>query len=148
MVFQLGHKINKGRSLTPEIKEKISAKTKGRPKSPATILRMKLHKKTAEHNAKVALALKGKPKSPEHRLALKNALGGSNLLDRQIKQAGRTKPENCEICNSIGRICFDHDHATGLFRGWICHRCNLALGYISDNTDVLEKMITYLNKIR
>lgn len=147
-MFKKGHKINKGRQVSPEERLKRSVKMKGKPKSEETKARMRTHKKTPEHIAKVAAALKGKAKSPEHRLKLKEALGGSNILDRQIRQAGRPKPEHCEICGSIGRICFDHDHATGLFRGWICHRCNLGLGYVSDDTEILEKMITYLNKIR
>jgi hypothetical protein len=26
----------------------------------------------------------------------------------------------------------DHDHATGLFRGWLCQRCNLRLAAVDD----------------
>ncbi len=39
------------------------------------------------------------------------------------------KPEDgrCEYCGSdLGPLCLDHDHETGLFRGWLCHKCNLA----------------------
>lgn len=60
--------------------------------------------------------------------------------------AGRPKPEICEICGGEGRICFDHNHATGKFRGWICHTCNGTLGFVRDRVEVLQKMIDYLNK--
>jgi len=30
------------------------------------------------------------------------------------------------------------------FRGWLCGRCNTALGLVSDNTETLAKMIDYI----
>ncbi|HDY68419.1 MAG TPA: hypothetical protein ENH85_11585 [Candidatus Scalindua sp.] len=60
------------------------------------------------------------------------------------KLAGRKKPEQCEICGAIGRICFDHDHKTGEFRGWICNRCNVALAMVNDNVETLKLLIKYL----
>lgn len=72
-------------------------------------------------------------------------------LDKKEAIAGRKKPEQCEICGAFGSslkkgIHFDHDHKTGKFRGWICSRCNLALGLVKDNTETLSAMIEYLNK--
>lgn len=58
--------------------------------------------------------------------------------------AGRAKPYNCEICGNSGKICFDHDHETGKFRGWICSHCNLVLGLMKDNVNTLEVMVEYL----
>lgn len=58
------------------------------------------------------------------------------------------RPSSCEICARNGRIVFDHDHATGKFRGWICNQCNVSLGMVRDNIDVLQKMIAYLVKSR
>ena len=59
---------------------------------------------------------------------------------------GRKKPEQCEICGAIGKVCLDHNHKTGEFRGWICHRCNLALGLFKDNIGLLKATIEYLSK--
>lgn len=43
----------------------------------------------------------------------------------------RPMPTVCEACGlSSKNMRWDHDHVTGLFRGWICHRCNLMLGFI------------------
>ena len=57
----------------------------------------------------------------------------------------------CDICkipaDDLKRgLCFDHDHKTGKFRGWICYPCNLALGFSRDNIEILEAMIEYLRK--
>lgn len=65
------------------------------------------------------------------------------------KIAGRLMPDNCEICNSSKHsktLYFDHDHKTGKFRGWICLKCNSALGMVNDNITTLSKMINYLQQ--
>jgi len=72
--------------------------------------------------------------------------GNSRILRRQEKIAGRKKPERCEICGSTENVCFDHDHETGEFRGWICHKCNSVLGYMKDSKELLIKMVDYLKK--
>ena len=58
----------------------------------------------------------------------------------------RLKPEKCEICGNSVRICLDHDHKTGKFRGWICHNCNTALGHAKDNIETLQGLINYLKQ--
>lgn len=60
--------------------------------------------------------------------------------------AGRLKPEQCELCGENGVICFDHDHKTGKFRGWICQRCNTTIGFVEDSIPLLLRIIDYLNK--
>ena len=60
------------------------------------------------------------------------------------EEVGRKKPENCEVCNRKARICFDHDHKTGKFRGWICYKCNSALGLLGDDLKILESLTLYL----
>ena len=60
--------------------------------------------------------------------------------------AGRGKPKMCELCGRGGKICFDHDHKTGRFRGWICYNCNTILGLADDNAQVLQMIIEYLRR--
>lgn len=62
------------------------------------------------------------------------------------KEAGRPKPENCEVCGLKGRICFDHNHKIGKFRGWLCEQCNVILGYARDNPKTLRLLADYLEK--
>ena len=55
------------------------------------------------------------------------------------------RPEHCDICGGRVRVAvFDHCHATGRFRGWLCDRCNLTLGKVNDDPGLLKKMIAYL----
>lgn len=56
------------------------------------------------------------------------------------------KPNICSVCGSPGRICFDHNHKTGKFRGWLCSGCNLALGNVRDSPETLRKLADYLEK--
>lgn len=58
--------------------------------------------------------------------------------------AGRPMPNVCDICESAAKICFDHCHASGRFRGWLCNNCNTALGLAKDSPAILRKMAAYL----
>lgn len=57
----------------------------------------------------------------------------------------------CDICGKVPEgkrhesvLHIDHDHSTGRVRGALCGNCNKALGLVSDDVEVLEKMIDYL----
>lgn len=64
---------------------------------------------------------------------------------KRTEEAGRPRPDSCEICNTAEfRIVFDHCHASGKFRGWICDRCNRVLGSVNDSMELLKKLSEYL----
>ena len=46
------------------------------------------------------------------------------------------KPSNANV---------DHNHETGKIRGLLCGRCNRGLGHFYDNTELLMKVIKYLD---
>ncbi len=52
----------------------------------------------------------------------------------------------CEVCGSNKRIGIDHDHETGIVRGSLCHNCNVALGLVKEDTNVLKSMVNYINE--
>lgn len=54
----------------------------------------------------------------------------------QVKGKGNTQN---------GSWVIDHCHETGEFRGWLCHKCNRALGGFDDNVLNLQRAIKYLN---
>lgn len=62
--------------------------------------------------------------------------------------AGRPRPLLCEICHdkTIGRIVFDHCHKNGHFRGWLCNRCNLVLGRVRDDPELLRALAMFLEQ--
>lgn len=90
---------------------------------------------------------KGKPavKAKSRALARKSY---QPRRERQILEAtgGQTRPSSCSVCGGSGRICFDHCHASGAFRGWLCHHCNLILGHAKDDSALLRKLADYLDR--
>jgi len=44
----------------------------------------------------------------------------------------------------LKRLAVDHNHHNGKVRGLLCSRCNLVLGRVEENPDVLRKMISYI----
>jgi hypothetical protein len=55
----------------------------------------------------------------------------------------------CPICltdfEALGQEpAIDHDHSTGAVRGLLCRKCNLGIGNLQDNPEVLRAAIHYL----
>jgi hypothetical protein len=58
-----------------------------------------------------------------------------NQDEEQVKGKGNTKN---------GSWVLDHCHETETFRGWLCHKCNRALGGFDDCAEILNRAVTYL----
>ena len=63
----------------------------------------------------------------------------------------REQDGRCAICHTHfadgpydGRICVDHDHATGKVRGLLCVDCNHGLGKFKDNPLLLDSAAEYI----
>jgi hypothetical protein len=69
--------------------------------------------------------------------AVHAAQGGGCAICRTTQSVGRSK-----------RLSVDHDHETGIVRALLCMRCNSALGYFSENPDLLRRAATYLEAFR
>lgn len=56
----------------------------------------------------------------------------------------------CEICGKTdtrnGRVSLDHCHSKNKLRGFLCGKCNMALGVFKDDTLLLNNAIKYLKK--
>lgn len=76
-------------------------------------------------------------------IEVQRAVALKNYRARLEKRAPRPRPEACELCDTVGKVVWDHDHDTGVFRGWLCHRCNLLLGTVEKNIPLISKMIKY-----
>ncbi len=73
--------------------------------------------------------------------------------DQLEKQHGR-----CAICESMGPLHIDHDHACcatkwpidscgGCLRGLLCRRCNIALGYFQDDPASILNALRYIGSV-
>jgi hypothetical protein len=72
-----------------------------------------------------------------------------NYYRRKLPTPTRPEPRACECCGRVPidrALCLDHDHLTGRFRGWLCHRCNTALAALGDSYAGIAKMVRYLNR--
>ena len=69
---------------------------------------------------------------------------------RQIKKIKDNLPyesKECECCGKTNtRLFIDHNHTTGIFRGWLCHKCNSGIGLLGDQLEGVEKAIKYLRR--
>tara|TARA_R100001143_G_C3249644_1_gene82903 strand:- start:17 stop:493 length:477 start_codon:yes stop_codon:yes gene_type:complete len=71
----------------------------------------------------------------------------------------------CPICNSSsenlkskidgeykgmnrGSWVLDHDHKSGKFRGWLCNKCNSALGWLDDDITYVRRALNYLENFK
>lgn len=50
--------------------------------------------------------------------------------------------------NRIRRLHVDHDHATGVIRGLLCTRCNVAIGLLDDDPERAEMVASYIRMHR
>lgn len=142
---------DKNWSKRPEVRKKIGIASLGRRHTEKT------KDKIRENSIKLGLippkfSELSKEKQEVLRIKRSGWKGGKTTILGLEKIAGRKKPEQCEICGAFslgtkGRgICFDHDHKTGKFRGWLCHRCNTVLGFVRDDSELLINLSEYLKK--
>lgn len=56
----------------------------------------------------------------------------------------------CAICRNEfvtpKDVRFDHNHATGAFRAFLCHGCNTGLGHLKDSRPIIAAALDYLRK--
>ena len=75
----------------------------------------------------------------------------------ELKQEHGNAPDGyqCPVClknaeeaqiPSRTPFVIDHCHKTGKFRGWLCHRCNMALGQLQDDVEAAERAVNYLKE--
>jgi len=57
----------------------------------------------------------------------------------------------CHVCGvpeieCKHRLAMDHDHSTGKFRGWLCHKCNQAAGLLKESPEVIIALAEYVDQ--
>jgi hypothetical protein len=51
----------------------------------------------------------------------------------------------CQVCGSSDNLRIDHCHNTGDVRGCLCHGCNVALGFVAEDSDRLRQLANYID---
>jgi hypothetical protein len=71
-----------------------------------------------------------------------------NITLEEFDEMLKSQDGVCKVCKrpQLGKGDFhvDHDHETGKIRGLLCHKCNVALGMVQDDIQILKKLINYL----
>jgi hypothetical protein len=69
----------------------------------------------------------------------------SRLVRSLKKENPYPKNSRCQCCNRISiKLCCDHSHKNGKFRGYICVDCNTAIGKLGDNIVGVKRALRYL----
>jgi len=55
-------------------------------------------------------------------------------------------PEKEKRASRLIRLAIDHNHQTGKIRELLCKRCNVVLGFVEEDIDLLLNFINYLRK--
>lgn len=69
------------------------------------------------------------------------------ITDWQLERLMEIQGEGCAVCRKDfgdGKVCVDHDHATGEVRGLLCSQHNLAISRLGDSVERLRSAIAYL----
>jgi len=72
-------------------------------------------------------------------------------LQRIRREVGPAPPigSKCWACKQAPRenkrLCCDHDHKTGAFRGWLCGRCNRSIGLLGETKEGALLIYEYLH---
>jgi hypothetical protein len=76
-----------------------------------------------------------------------------NITQEKYDELSEIQNYLCAICRQESRIkgrelSVDHDHKTNAIRGLLCHKCNVAIGLLDENIEILQSAIDYLIKFQ
>lgn len=72
---------------------------------------------------------------------LKNTYG---ITPEQYELMLEAQSGCCSVCSSTDKLCIDHCHTTKIVRGILCHSCNVALGHLRDDPEIIKKLLAYV----
>jgi hypothetical protein len=102
------------------------------------------YKDPSKHReAHAAATARWRKNNPERHKVIQNR--SNRKAQGCLNATGETKGGPCEICGNVYPVLdYDHDHATGQFRGWLCRWCNIKLGWFEKWKTQIE---SYLGKV-
>lgn len=71
------------------------------------------------------------------------------VTERELRELDRYDGR-CAICKREpdGTLCLDHDHGTGELRGFLCRKCNSAIGFFNEDANLVFEAFMYLEGYR
>lgn len=137
---------------TDEVRKKISDSLRGRMMSPEAVEKGRIkrigQRRTPEQKMHISAGVTESNRSRPPRVH-------SDAARKNQSQAVRDNTDvhsegvPCDLCGlPFKRLVQDHCHTTGTLRGKLCRRCNLALGFMKDDSSLLRKAADYLEKYR
>jgi hypothetical protein len=129
----------KGRKCYPCYLQHEYTLRKSRPKSDDYLEKKRMHASNWQRNNKEKVA----------RIAREvNYKKKYGITIEQYEKMLAKQNNVCAICDkpcSTGRfLAVDHDHTTGAVRALLCQNCNVAIGFLGEDTDRMAKAIEYL----
>lgn len=69
------------------------------------------------------------------------------LRKEYLEEHGGVLPTVCDCCGQQAkRLVLDHCHDKEVARGWLCDRCNIAIGNLGDTLEGVMNAVKYLEK--
>ena len=76
------------------------------------------------------------------------------ITKQQYEELMHSQGGVCAVCKckpddprcTHGHLVVDHCHKTGYVRGLLCSLCNATMGNSMDNVDLLQSLISYIQK--
>lgn len=78
------------------------------------------------------------------KILLRNKLKKYRLTKEDYEWLLLEQNNKCAICLEETKLCIDHDHKTGKVRGLLCGHCNKVLGFLREDTTLLDNIKNYL----
>lgn len=71
-----------------------------------------------------------------------------NATEEELEIAFSGKCDVCSVSELklTTKLCLDHSHSTGEFRGFLCRKCNTMLGGASDDPEILRLGALYIEE--
>lgn len=88
----------------------------------------------------------------ENRSRIKERVKRSSLVRRygitfeQVQRLRADQNGRCAICSLEIELVVDHCHVTGKVRGLLCDSCNVAIGRLKDDPDLVLAAWRYLTR--
>lgn len=70
----------------------------------------------------------------------------NKIRERLRQQYPVDQYKSCMCCHQDKPLVLDHCYETGIFRGYLCQKCNMAIGLLGDNFEGVERAFKYMSK--